>query len=67
LKDMLKLGVFEPLLVKKQVVKSATEAAISILKIDDVIAAAPPKKEEKGKGKGKEEEEETKPSGLEEL
>jgi thermosome len=67
--DMLKLGVFEPLLVKKQVIKSATEAAISILKIDDVIAAAPPKKkEEKGKKEGKEEEEEKpKTPGLEEL
>jgi len=65
--DMLKLGVFEPILVKKQVVKSATEAAVSILKIDDVIAAAPPKKkEEKGK-KEEEEEEGKKPKGLEEL
>jgi len=67
--DMLKLGVFEPILVKKQVVKSATEAAVSILKIDDVIAAAPPKKkEEKEKGRKEEEEEEgKKPKGLEEL
>jgi chaperonin GroEL (HSP60 family) len=67
--DMLKLGVFEPLLVKKQVIKSATEAAVSILKIDDVIAAAPPKKkEEKGKKEGKEEEEEKpRTPGLEEL
>ena len=39
-------GVFEPLAVKKQIIKSATEAASMILKIDDVIAAgkmkAPP-------------------------
>ncbi|MCS7368330.1 MAG: thermosome subunit, partial [archaeon GBS-70-058] len=48
------LGVIEPLIVKKQIIKSATEAAIMILRIDDVIAAAPPsaekekeKKEEK--------------------
>ncbi|MEN3000058.1 MAG: thermosome subunit alpha [Acidilobaceae archaeon] len=62
--NMLELGIFEPVLVKKQVVKSATEAATSLLKIDDVIAAAAPKKEEK-KEKGEEEEE--KPKGLEEL
>ena len=45
-KDMRELEVYEPLAVKKQVVKSATEAASMILKIDDVIAAgkkpAPP-------------------------
>jgi chaperonin GroEL (HSP60 family) len=44
--DMSKAGVFEPLAVKKQIIKSATEAACMILKIDDVIAAgkmrAPP-------------------------
>ncbi len=53
--DMTKINVYEPILVKKQVVKSASEAAVSLLKIDDVIAAAPPKKEEK---KGGDEEEE---------
>ncbi|MCW4044610.1 MAG: thermosome subunit beta [Candidatus Bathyarchaeota archaeon] len=46
IRDMSKMGVFEPLIVKKQIVKSATEAASMILKIDDVIAAgkmkAPP-------------------------
>jgi chaperonin GroEL (HSP60 family) len=36
---MTKLEVFEPLAVKKQIIKSATEAATMILKIDDVIAA----------------------------
>ncbi len=45
-KDMEKLEVYEPLAVKKQIIKSATEAASMILKIDDVIAAgkmkAPP-------------------------
>ncbi|MEM2911015.1 MAG: thermosome subunit beta [Candidatus Bathyarchaeia archaeon] len=44
--DMREAGVFEPLSVKKQAIKSATEAASMILKIDDVIAAgkakAPP-------------------------
>jgi archaeal chaperonin len=38
--DMTKIGVFEPLAVKKQIIKSATEAATMILKIDDVIATA---------------------------
>jgi chaperonin GroEL (HSP60 family) len=37
--DMSKAGVFEPLAVKKQIIKSATEAAMLILKIDDVIAS----------------------------
>jgi thermosome len=38
-KNLEKAGVFEPLSVKKQIVKSATEAATMILKIDDVIAS----------------------------
>jgi len=37
--DMSKVGVYEPLAVKKQIIKSGTEAATMILKIDDVIAA----------------------------
>lgn len=37
--DMGKAGVYEPLAVKKQIIKSATEATTMILKIDDVIAA----------------------------
>ncbi len=53
--DMTKINIYEPILVKKQVVKSASEAAISLLKIDDVIAAAPPKKDEKNKKEGGEE------------
>jgi len=53
--DMLKLNVYEPLLVKKQVIKGASEAAIALLKIDDLIAAAPPKEEKKKEGEeGKE-------------
>jgi archaeal chaperonin len=44
--DMYKAGVFEPIAVKKQIIKSAAEAAMMILKIDDVIASekmrAPP-------------------------
>jgi len=41
-KDMLKAGVLEPLKVKEQAIKSATEAASMILRIDDVIASAKP-------------------------
>ena len=52
--DMMRLEVYEPLAVKKQIIKSATEAATMILKIDDVIAAGgskappPPKSREYG-------------------
>ena len=38
--DMTKLDVYEPLSVKKQIIKSANEAASMILKIDDVISTA---------------------------
>jgi len=41
--DMHENGVIEPLRVKEQAVKSATEAASMILRIDDVIAATKPK------------------------
>ncbi|HEC88606.1 MAG TPA: thermosome subunit [Thermoplasmata archaeon] len=37
--DMLKMNVLEPLRVGKQAIKSATEVAIMILRIDDIIAA----------------------------
>jgi len=44
--DMIKLAVLEPLLVNKQTIKSATEAASMILRIDEILAAtkskAPP-------------------------
>jgi thermosome len=38
--DMLKAGVVEPLRVKTQAIASAAEAAVMILRIDDVIAAS---------------------------
>lgn len=38
-KDMIKTGVLEPLRVKTHAIRSATEAASLILRIDDVIAA----------------------------
>jgi len=57
--NMYELGVVEPVKVKEQAIKSATEAASMILRIDDVIAASKPKEEEKGKGgEGEEKEEE---------
>jgi len=36
--DMLAIDVVEPIVVKEQIIKSATEAACMILRIDDVIA-----------------------------
>ncbi len=62
IRDMRELRVLEPLRVKQQVVKSATEAACMILRIDDVVSA----KGMEEKEKEKKEEEETS-SGLEEL
>ncbi|WP_090312000.1 thermosome subunit alpha [Natronorubrum texcoconense] len=37
--DMAEEGVYEPLRVKTQAIESATEAAVMLLRIDDVIAA----------------------------
>ncbi|MFW6449375.1 MAG: TCP-1/cpn60 chaperonin family protein, partial [Halobacteriota archaeon] len=37
--DMTEQGVYEPLRVKSQAIESATDAAVMILRIDDVIAA----------------------------
>lgn len=48
--NMLDKGVVEPLVVKEQAVKSATESAAMILRIDDVIASTKPKE---GPGAGK--------------
>ena len=52
--NMDRKGVIEPLSVKEQVIKSASEAASMILRIDDVIASSKPKGE-MPKGPGKEE------------
>jgi len=38
--DMLSQNIIEPLVVKEQIIKSATETASMILRIDDVIATA---------------------------
>jgi len=37
--DMLKLGIVEPLRVKTQIIKSATDAANMILRVDDILTA----------------------------
>jgi chaperonin GroEL (HSP60 family) len=37
--DMMGIGVLEPLRVKTQAISSAAEAAVMILRIDDVIAS----------------------------
>ena len=46
IRDMRELEVYEPLAVKRQTIKSATEATTMILRVDDVIASgkmkAPP-------------------------
>jgi thermosome len=39
IEDMKKLGVFEPVKVKRQAISSATETARLILRIDDIISA----------------------------
>jgi archaeal chaperonin len=44
--DMYSLDIIEPVTVKEQIIKSATEAACMILRIDDVIASS-------GKGGGR--------------
>src|SRR5213594_1215322 len=51
IKDMRKLNVLEPVRVKQQVVKSASEAASMILRIDDVIASKSVEKGGPGGGK----------------
>jgi len=38
--DMFRLDIVEPLVVKEQIIKSATEVACMILRIDDVIAVS---------------------------
>ncbi len=51
-------GVLEPLKVKKQAISSATEVAIMVLRIDDVIAAKGLESKEGPEGEGGEEESE---------
>ena len=46
--DMTQEGVYEPLRVKTQAIESATDAAVMILRIDDVIAAGDLRAEREG-------------------
>jgi len=55
--DLSKMNIYEPVVVKEQAVKSATEAATMILKIDDVIAAGKPREAGPPKGPERGEEE----------
>jgi thermosome len=48
--DMIAINVIEPFRVTSQVIKSATEAATAVLKIDDLIAASPMKGGQGGQG-----------------
>ncbi|MGZ4914975.1 MAG: thermosome subunit beta [Halobacteriota archaeon] len=50
--DMLSLNVVDPVRVKMNAIESATEAAIMILRIDDVIAASAGKEEPEGGSPG---------------
>jgi len=52
IKDMYLKQVFEPLAVKEQIIRSASEVASMILRIDDVIAAGKMKGAPKGGGGG---------------
>ena len=38
--DMRKINIIEPLAVKEQVIKSATEATAMMLRIDDILSSA---------------------------
>ena len=49
--NMMKINVMDPLLVKTNVIRSAAEAAIMILRIDDIVAAAQTKTGGTGKSK----------------
>ena len=44
--NMIELRIFESFRVKSQVLMSATEAAEMILRVDDIIRAAPRQREE---------------------
>ena len=51
IQDMKALEVFEPLSVKKQIIKSATEAAVMILKVDELVSTKKPiRRKEEPKG-----------------
>jgi chaperonin GroEL (HSP60 family) len=47
-RDLRAEGVFEPLMVKQQVLRSATEAVCMLLRIDNIIATPPAKQPHQG-------------------
>ena len=49
--DMFKQNILEPVIIKEQIIKSATEAACMLLRIDDVIASSKSKGGPPGGGK----------------
>jgi len=61
IEDMTGRNVIEPLLVKESMIKTAAEAALTVMKIDDIIAASPTKKEKEKEKEKKEPEEFSKP------
>ena len=61
IEDMTGKNVIEPLLVKESMIKTAAEAALTVMKIDDIIAASPTKKEKEKEKEKKEPEEFSKP------
>jgi len=63
--DMLESGVIEPVKVKRQAIAGATEVAIMILRIDDVIAAKGTETGKAGEEKKEKEEEEESESSSE--
>ncbi|MGE5705764.1 MAG: thermosome subunit beta, partial [Nitrososphaerales archaeon] len=50
--DMYKLNILEPVVIKEQIIKSATEASCMLLRIDDVIASSKSKAPPGGMGGG---------------
>lgn len=49
-RDNLVSGVLEPAMSKIKSLKAATEAAVSLLRIDDMIKIAPPPEKDDGHG-----------------
>jgi len=58
--DMIELGILEPLAVKSQVIKTAIESTILLLRIDDLVSGSK-KQADADKPKKEEEKEEEKP------
>jgi T-complex protein 1 subunit gamma len=46
--DMNELGIWEPILVKMQTIKTAVESACMLIRIDDIVSGMP--KKQKGGG-----------------